>query len=139
MDKFRKALKRFEKAFRKYEEIITTPAFKNLFKKEFLIEITTKRFEYTYESMWKCAKEFLRSQGIECYSPKSCFQALFKEGLIPEEYEEIIGRLVEIRNWLVHVYDEETAEALYEEIADEETYKAIKVVLERIEKHIKGK
>jgi len=47
--------------------------------------------------------------------------------------------LVEVRNWLVHVYDEETAEELYKEIVDEKTYKAIKMVLERIEKHLEGK
>ncbi len=134
MDKFKRALGRFKKAFKKYEEIVTTPAFKDLFSRDFLIEIATKRFEYTYESLWKCSKEYLRSKGIECYSPKSCFQALFKEGIIPERYEERMGKLIEIRNILVHVYDEESAEKLYEEIANAETYNAIKQVLEEFGK-----
>jgi len=50
--------------------------------RDLLVEVTVKRFEYTFEAMWKTIKEFLRTRGIECFSPKSCFSALLKEGII---------------------------------------------------------
>ncbi len=57
--------------------------------------------------MWKCVKEFLRVRGIECNSPRSCFRELIKEGIVPEDYESSLSRLIVLRNELVHVYDEE--------------------------------
>ena len=94
------------------------------------MEITTKRFEYTFESMWKATKEFLRLQGIECNSPKSCFRELIKEGVVDEDLEEILAKLTILRNELVHVYDEEMANRIYEEIKKDKVLGAIKKVLD---------
>ena len=56
MDKLEKSFSRFEKAFEKYEEILKSPHLFSFLNKELIIEIATKRFEYTYESMWKALK-----------------------------------------------------------------------------------
>jgi len=109
MEKFRRGLESLEKSLRKFEEAVTNPLFTETFSLEFQIEILTKRFEYTYEALWKAVKEFLRLRGIECYSPRACFEALFKEGLISEEVAETLFEAILIRNSLVHIYDEEEA------------------------------
>ncbi len=130
MEKFERSLERFRKSFEKFKEVVSNPALDSLFKDEFLVEITTKRFEYTFESMWKTTKEFLKSQGIECNSPKSCFRELIKEGVVDEDLEEILAKLIILRNELVHVYDEEMANRIYEEIKKDKVLGAIKKVLD---------
>ena len=99
-----------------------------MFSKEFLIEITTKRFEYTYEAMWKCARDLLRERGVERGSPKSCFGGLIREGLIPESLEPVLAEIIRIRNELVHVYDAERAEDLFQKIKGEEIFNAVREV-----------
>ncbi len=107
----------------------------NFFSEEFLIEITTKRFEYTYEAMWKCIKDFLELRGIECYSPRSCFGALIKEGIVKEEYEPTLAEMIKLRNALVHTYDEEKAKEIYKLIKKEEVYDTFKAVYEAIKSY----
>ncbi len=96
-------MERFEKLFKKFREIVENLVLLEFFKEEFLIEITTKRFEYTFESMWKVVKEFLRNKGISCNSPKSCFTELVKEGTVSQDYEKTLSEMILIRNSLVHV------------------------------------
>lgn len=119
MEKFRRSLERFEKAYTKFAQIQKDSFFAEALSQEFQIEIISKRFEYTFEAMWKAVKEFLRLRGVECYSPRSCFEALFKKGLISGDLrEELLGKIL-IRNALVHFYDEETAKGYYEELKKE--------------------
>jgi len=105
-----------------------------IFKEEFLIEITTKRFEYTYEALWKTIKEFLRLRGLECNSPKSCFKEAFKEGIILEEDEETVFDMIVLRNQLVHIYDEEMAREIYSKIKDKKFLTVFKNIINRVEK-----
>lgn len=127
-------IERFEKAFRKFKEVVENESLKEFFKEEFLIEITTKRFEYTYEAMWKASKEFLRLNGIECNSPRSCFRELIKEGIIPEKFEKILSNMIILRNQLVHVYDEAAAKTIYTEITRPEILKTFETVLKNLSK-----
>ncbi len=106
-----------------------------MFSEEFLIEITTKRFEYAFEAMWKSAKDFLKERGVECYSPKSCFDALIKEGVVPEGYEPILAEIIKIRNELVHVYDYERAKNLYNRLRSRDILDAFKKVCEGLSLH----
>ena len=103
-----------------------------IFKEEFLIEITTKRFEYTYEALWKTIKEFLRLRGLECNSPKSCFKEAFKEGIISEEDEEIVFDMIVLKNQLVHLYDEDMAKDIYFKIKDKKFLKTFKNIIEKL-------
>jgi nucleotidyltransferase substrate binding protein (TIGR01987 family) len=113
--------------------VIENPFLPEIFKEEFLIEITSKRFEYTYEAFWKTIKEFLRLRGLECNSPKSCFKEVFKEGIIPEDYENIFFKMIILRNQLIHVYDEEIAKDIYLKLKDKRFLSAFKSVLENLE------
>jgi len=125
-------LEKFTRTFGK--EVVENPFLPEIFNEEFLIEITTKRFEYTYEALWKTVKEFLRLRGLECNSPKSCFKEAFKEGLIPEDYEEIFFNMILLRNRLVHIYDEAMAKEIYTELKKEKFLKAIGDVIKNLEK-----
>ncbi|GAB6077181.1 HI0074 family nucleotidyltransferase substrate-binding subunit [Desulfurobacterium crinifex] len=133
MEKFKRALSKFEKAFGKFEEAVRFPDSFNL-SHELLVEITTKRFEYTFESMWKAVKEFLRTQGLECNSPRSCFRELLKEGIVSMEFEEVLFDMIMLRNLLVHVYDEEQAKKIYREIVKEEFLNTFKTILQELRK-----
>ncbi len=133
MEKFRRCLERFEKAYRKFEEAVKNPLFAQTFSLEFQVEILTKRFEYTFEAMWKAVKEFLRLRGIECYSPRACFEALFKEGIISEDLEETLFEMILIRNALVHIYDEETAFKYFNELKKEKYLETIKKCLSHLQ------
>ncbi len=82
--------------------------------------------------MWKCAKEFLKVRGIECNSPRSCFRELIKEGVVTEDYEGTLSRLIVLRNELVHVYDEERAKEIFEELKKPEVLETFSAVLNGI-------
>ena len=133
MEKFERALSKFEKAFRKFEEAVKFPDSFDL-SQELLVEITTKRFEYTFESMWKAVKEFLRNRGLECNSPRSCFRELLKEGVVSMEFEEVLFEMIMLRNLLVHVYDEEQAKRIYREIVKEKFLSTFKTILQELKK-----
>jgi len=138
MEKFRRSLESLEKSLRKFEEAVTNPLFEETFSLEFQIEILTKRFEYTYEALWKAVKEFLRLRGIECYSPRACFEALYKEGLISEEVAETLFEAILIRNSLVHIYDEEAAFNYFEKLKKGPFLSAFKSVFERLKNFLEA-
>ena len=133
MEKFKRALSKFEKAFGKFEEAVRFPDSFGL-SQELRVEITTKRFEYTFESMWKAVKEFLRNRGLECNSPRSCFRELLKEGVVSMEFEEVLFEMIMLRNLLVHVYDEEQAKKIYREIVKEKFLSTFKTILQELKK-----
>ena len=70
-----------------------------------------KRFEFTYELLWKCYKKIARLQKLDYFSPKACFQFAFKAGLI--EDEQLFLEIIDARNKTTHVYSEEEAKKIY--------------------------
>jgi len=78
-------------------------------------ELAAKRFEYTFEMLWKAVRYFLlEEKGLECHSPMDCFKALYQVGLIGEDLSPLIPRIVRKRNEIVLIYDFEKAADLYE-------------------------
>jgi nucleotidyltransferase substrate binding protein (TIGR01987 family) len=130
--KLQRTFEKFEKALRKFEEVIKFPHLFDFLNEELIIEISTKRFEYTFESLWKTLKEFLRIEGIICSTPLQCFKEAFKRGLIKEEYESIFSQMVEKRNRIVHIYGAEEAKEIYKFIKKEKVFLAFKDVYERL-------
>jgi len=81
------------------------------------VELSAKRFEYTYEVMWKTIKLFLlEEKGLECFSPMDCFKLAFQVGLIPENLELTFVQMVRKRNDIVHIYNDEVANEIYSSI-----------------------
>jgi len=50
-EKFRRTFEKFEKAFKKFKEIIKSPYLFDFLSKELIVEVATKRFEYTFEAL----------------------------------------------------------------------------------------
>ena len=70
-----------------------------------------KRFEFSYELLWKTYKKMARLQKLDYFSPKACFQFAFKSGLI--EDEKLFLEIIDARNKTNHVYSEDEAKKIY--------------------------
>lgn len=70
-----------------------------------------QKFEYCAELTWKLVKRFLaEAHAVETATPKQAIKAFFTAGFIDEAaYERLIG-LLNDRNRLSHLYDEEVFE-----------------------------
>ena len=78
-----------------------------------------KRFEFTFELLWKTFKKIARFEKIDCFGPKSCLKTAFKLGLI--ESEELFLDIIDARNKTTHVYSAEEAKKIYEFIKEKAT------------------
>ena len=87
-------------------------------KNDLVRDSAIKRFEYSYELCWKTVKIFLSDRfGEDVFSPKECFRALRKNKLISDEDTELLLRMTDDRNKIIHTYNESFSEELYEDIA----------------------
>jgi len=107
-----RTFEKFEASLNKLKESLSND-FESKYDKEILVEIVTKRFEYTFESLWKCLKEILLAEGIQAESPLGCFKEAFKLGMIPKKHEEVFPLMVKKRNEIVHIYSDEEAYEIY--------------------------
>lgn len=74
-------------------------------------DATIQRFEFTFELAWKTIQGFIRDQGLDCKSPKSCFRTAANFGLIknPRTWFEHLNK----RNLIAHTYNEKMADEIY--------------------------
>jgi len=70
-----------------------------------------KRFEFTYELLWKTYKKIARLEKLDYFNPKACFQFAFKSGLIDDE--GVFLEIIDARNKTSHVYSQEEAKKIY--------------------------
>ena len=131
-EKLQRTFEKFEKAFNKFREIIESRHLFDFLSQELVVEVATKRFEYTFESMWKVLEEYLRGEGLDCPTPLKCFKEAFKIGIISESDESLFLEMVEKRNLIVHIYDFTAAKAIYEFIKSKEVILAIKNVYDKL-------
>ena len=76
-----------------------------------------QRFEFCIELAWKTVREYLIEQGYaDINSPKSVMKTAFSDGLLTNENGWL--EILESRNITSHVYDEKTAETIFESIKD---------------------
>jgi nucleotidyltransferase substrate binding protein (TIGR01987 family) len=109
MTKFESVLEDFLKALERFEEVLREP------KNDIVRDSAIKRFEFTFDLAWKTTKAFLEKEhNVTCVSPKTCFREAFRVGLI--EYDDGWNKLVDNRNYTVHVYKEIFAEKIYREL-----------------------
>ena len=97
-------------ATRRFEEALAMPF------SEVIRDSAIKRFELCFDLAWKSAKEKLRGENIECFSPKSCFSEALRAKMLPVELEQDTNRLLEDRNLSVHTYDSDTADESYKRL-----------------------
>jgi len=72
------------------------------------------RFELAFEVAWKLVQLLVREHGFEANSPRRAFQQAFTIGWISNE--EVWADILRARNTAVHVYRQEYAQALYDEL-----------------------
>ena len=99
---FERALSRLEEALAKSEDPIVRDA-------------CIQRFEFTFEMAWRALQRYALAEGVECVSPRDCFRAGFRLGLIDRDTQWMA--MVEDRNRTSHTYDEEGAKAIYRALA----------------------
>ncbi len=111
-----KKLAQAERALSKLEQV---KELEKRLEEEILYEVCVKRFEYTFESLWKTVRLFLlEKKGLECNSPMDCFKAFYAVGLIEKGLAESIPRVVRLKKEVVHVYDFSLARGAYLSVQD---------------------
>ncbi len=84
---------------------------------EYMRDSAIKRFEIAFDLSWKLVKTFLEEKhGVICKSPKSCFREAYKQSVI--EYDEFWIEMTDLRNEVMHIYREETADEIYGKLDD---------------------
>lgn len=111
MEKLNFRIEEFEKALNSLKEVLKEPY------SVIVRDSTIKRFEYTFDLMWKSLKDYLNfSEGILCNSPKKCFREAFNVGIIDEEQTIMLIEMTDDRNLTSHTYIEKVAENIYSKI-----------------------
>lgn len=86
-------------------------------KDDIVRDSAIQRFEISFELCWKLLKAYLDEEhNVTCTSPRTCFRAAFKNGVIPDDPFWI--ELTVLRNYTVHTYDEERAEYVYSRLPE---------------------
>ncbi len=111
-----KKLAQTERALDKLEQV---KDLKERLEEEILYEVCIKRFESTFETLWKTVRLFLLEQkGLECNSPMDCFKSFYSVGMLEKGFGYDIPRVVRLRNEVVHIYDFSLAEKAYTSIME---------------------
>jgi len=119
--RWRQRFENFDKAYRQFHAAILDFETLNLLEKEGLVQ----RFEYTFELAWKTLKDYLEAKAVAVKYPRDVIKAAFQYELIQDG--EVWMDMLEKRNILAHIYDEERFNFAIKMIKDE-YYNAIKQV-----------
>lgn len=127
MEKMRERFELASKALIKLSELIDKDELSEV-ERDALIQ----RFEFSYELLWKCGKDYLRVQeGIDSASPRKVMRDCRVVGILSNDEVQIALKMVEDRNLTAHTYDEEFAIEL---VGRMKTYfNLMKVWLDRME------
>jgi len=75
-----------------------------------------KRFEYTFEAVWKAAQLYLSYEGFDVVSPRGVVRTSLQAGLlVPAQAEEALA-MVDDRNLTAHLYKEAVARQIFERL-----------------------
>ena len=76
-----------------------------------------QRFEFCFELVWKCGKDYLREvEGIDAASPKRVIRTFRELGLFSDEETEQFLEMADDRNLTAHTYDAALAQKMEEKI-----------------------
>jgi nucleotidyltransferase substrate binding protein (TIGR01987 family) len=95
---FSNALDRFISSIEREDEI------KNEGFGDIYLDLTVKRFEFTYEMSWRALKRYLDFVGMDVKNPRATFKEAYLQEIIDEE--NIWLDMIEQRNLSSHIYDE---------------------------------
>ncbi|WP_303063734.1 MULTISPECIES: HI0074 family nucleotidyltransferase substrate-binding subunit [Acidaminococcus] len=107
-----KVLERIKTALVKLHELAVKPDLSEV-ERDALIQ----RFEFSFELLWKCVKEYLYvEEGIDAASPKKVIRCCRELGLLDEGQTQEALQMADDRNLTFHTYDETFAQAVVERI-----------------------
>ena len=89
----------------RFEEALSAP------ETDLTRDAAIQRFEFCFELAWKVIQEKSRTEGLDCYSPKSCIKLAFKNQWVKDETSWLA--MLEDRNRTSHTYDEVLAADVY--------------------------
>ena len=113
MDKFTIKRENFESALLRLKEGLA--GYEGASDPQLARDGIIQRFEFTCELAWKTARESLLEQGhVELNSPKAVMRQAFADGLVSDS-DGWIG-LLNDRNMTSHIYDENTADQIFQRI-----------------------
>lgn len=112
MNKFNEKVTKFSEAVKRLTEAIEEY---NLYDVSSIRDGVIQRFEFCTELAWKAVREYLIDEGYtDISSPKSVMKQAYADNLINDE--QIWIELLNARNQTSHIYDEETAKDIFENI-----------------------
>ncbi|MCI6286555.1 HI0074 family nucleotidyltransferase substrate-binding subunit [Acidaminococcus fermentans] len=112
MEKIQERINTAQRALTKLHELAVKPDLSDV-ERDALIQ----RFEFSFELLWKCAKEYLYVvEGIDAASPKKVIRCCRELGLLDDEQTREALQMADDRNLTTHTYDETFAQAVVERI-----------------------
>ncbi len=112
MERLKERLQIANQALSRLEEALTidTPS---LLERD----ATIQRFEFTFEALWKVAKEYLYTiEGLDVASPKGVIRSSRELGILDEPSTILALIMTDDRNLTVHTYNEALAIEIYNRI-----------------------
>ena len=120
MECSQRLLRKLRQTLRAFNRLKEIKNYEGYLEREILYEVAAKRFEYTFESLWKLLRLYLLElKGLECNSPMDCFKTFYQLGVLGEKEGKLIPKVVRKRNEIVHIYDFLLAEDIYRFILSE--------------------
>ncbi len=114
MEKIQERFELAQKALNKLHELASKTELNDV-ERDALIQ----RFEFSFEILWKCAKEYLYTEeGIDAASPKKVIRCCRELGILDEEQTTQALQMADDRNLTTHTYDESFAKAVVERIRE---------------------
>lgn len=109
----KKKLLDLEQALNAWDEAL------NMEKTKIVRDASIQRFEFSFELVWKCLKEYLyEKEGVEVSTPKTVFRETKLPLGLTEEEIELCLNMVQDRNLSTHTYDETLADKIYTALPD---------------------
>jgi len=125
LDMARKALGTFEEVMR-----IESPS-------SIERDAAIQRFEYTFEAMWKAAKQVLLDmEGVDVASPKGVIRSCREVQLLNEEEAIDALQMVDDRNLTVHTYNEALSLEIYSRLPSYVSF--FRIWLQRLQERSNG-
>ena len=108
-DKF-ELKKDFQRILNKWEKVLEQES------TELVRDAAILRFELAYEVAWKLIKAEAKEEGLLVNSPRQAFTTAFKMGWISDEV--VWSDIIDNRNKTTHIYHEELAQSVYEQLPE---------------------
>lgn len=134
------ALASLNDAIELYQERIDSQAGSYEEKLEFALrDSMIQRFEYCTDLLWKLIKAYLQDvqkMTLQSLSPKPIIRDAVEDGLLTEKEAGQLLAMVDTRNKTSHIYHQETAELIAQEIPSD--YQRMKQIADRVAQKIVG-